>query len=353
MTVKVIRAKGSDVCPSGSYALYEHPNCNGSVEGRVVIADESIAKNFGEIGDRGFSDTATCVVNKTKRTLELFQHPDLKGECLKVPPGGPYDLRELKNERGACLNDDVSSTRIGDVPSQGLINQFRNSGYQVFGGKVDKETGNAEGASGMFGAFANVGYVATGGKIAGKDQQAEQVAAAEKAAAAKAAAREVLYEVRIITAKDDWAGTDADVFCQFARGDRKSGWTKLDKPNYNDFEKGDDDTYSVYAPGDFGDPKHIEFKVENKDDMWLLQWVTVKPWGHGSRGPVWHCPLLNDTKVWMHTKNLAPGEGAGGLTVGAQVSLFLAPGESAVKGEPNPDAERYGRAVVGAWKHPG
>ncbi|KUL42767.1 PLAT/LH2 domain-containing protein [Streptomyces regalis] len=307
-----------------------------------MIADESIAKNFGEIGDGSFSGMATSVVNKTKRTLELFEHPDLKGECLKVPPGGPYELRDIKNERGASLNDHVYSARLGDLPFQGLINRFRNTGYQAFGGKVDKESGKAEGASGgVIGAVANLGYVATGGKMAGKDQQSELIAAQERAAAA--AVKPLRYVVRVITRKLDRSGTDDDVFCQFARGDRKSGWVKLDTPRYNDFEKGDDDEYEVTTPGHFGDPQRVEFKISG-DDKWLLQWVNMRNWGN--KDSTRHCPLLNVTKVWLSTAHFELGEGAGGIHPGAEISLFLALGADAVQNEPNPDAEKWARAMT-------
>ncbi|MBT2453148.1 hypothetical protein J7F03_40280 [Streptomyces sp. ISL-43] len=137
MTVKVIDGKGSGACPQGYYALYEHPHCNGSANGRVLIADQSMDDHhMGPPID--FRSTATCVVNRSSRTLELFQRPGLQGERLPVPPGGPYDLRELKNENSSSLNDAVCSTRLGEPPSETLLGKFRKAGHQVTGGKVDQ-----------------------------------------------------------------------------------------------------------------------------------------------------------------------------------------------------------------------
>ncbi|GAA3834873.1 hypothetical protein GCM10022403_079570 [Streptomyces coacervatus] len=336
MTKKIIRAKGSDACPRGHYALYDHPNCNNSVAGRVLVADESVG-SFGEAGDGSMNDSVTSVVNKTTRTLQLYEHGNGTGERLDIPPGGPYDLREVRNEKGRGLNDVVSSTRLGDPPSSGLLDRFRRLGYQTAGGSVDKDSGKGQGSSGPLGGLADLGFVASGGKMAGKDTQSEQVAAAEKAAAAKAATP-VVYAVRILTADEHEAGTTDDIHVRFRRGDRESDWVLLDLKGERDLRRGFDDTYRISAPGDFGDPKRIEFKTSGTDD-WLLKWINVtSPDGKS----IWHCPLLNSTKVWLtqDAKTMDDKEDGYYWAVN-EVSLFLGPGEWAVEGESNPDGEAF------------
>ncbi|EST34520.1 PLAT/LH2 domain-containing protein [Streptomyces roseochromogenus] len=331
MTKTIKRGKGSEACPRGYYALYDHPNCNNSVPGRVLVADESVG-NFRDAGDSSFNDSVTCVVNKTTRTLELYEHEKSGGERVDIPPGGPYDLRYIKNANGKSLSDLVSSTRLGDPPSPGLIEGFRRLGYQVAGGKVDKDTGTGQGSSGPLGRVADLGFVATGGKMAGKDTQSEQVAAAEKKAAQKAAATPLVFGVSIKTAKEDWAGTDDDVLCRFQRADRKSEWVKLDSAA-NDFEAGSWRTYQVSMPGDFGTPQRIALKTSG-DDKWLLEWVVVTL----PDQTYLHAPYLNDTYIWISQGTPKVGE-AGSWPWRHEADLYLGPGDKAVKGEKNPDAE--------------
>lgn len=343
MTIKVIEGNGSEACPQGYYALYEHPNCNGTAKGRVLIADQSMDDHHMG-APVNFRDTATCVVNRTSRTLELFQSPGLQGERLNVPPGGPYDLRELKNEHSKSLNDDVSSTRLGDPPSDSLLSKFRKAGYQVSGGKVDQETGEGQAGDSITSTLRNIGFVGTGGKVAGKDKQKkqdEQLAAQEKAAAEKAARTSQTYQVRIKTADERDAGTDDDVHCRFRRGDRVSGWVLLDRPNERDLRAGFNDWYDITVPGDFGAPKRIEFKTSGTND-WLLEWLVVQTTDQESQ---WHCPMLDRTKVWL-SKDAPPTaelEDRGHFYAQTSVSLFLAPGRQPVENEPNPDYEAWGR----------
>lgn len=343
MTIKVIEGNGSEACPQGYYALYEHPNCNGTAKGRVLIADQSMDDHHMG-APVNFRDTTTCVVNRTSRTLELFQRPGLQGERLTVPPGGPYDLRELKNEQSKSLNDDVSSTRLGDPPSDSLLSKFRKAGYQVSGGKVDQETGEGQAGDSITSTLRNIGWVGTGGKVAEKDKQkkqSDQLAAQEKAAAEKAAKTPQTYQVKIKTAGDSDAGTTDDIHCRFRRGERVSEWVNLDRPAQADLRAGYDDWYDLAVPGDFGAPKRIEFKTNGTDD-WLLEWVIVQTTDQKSQ---WHCPMLNLTKVWL-SKDAPPNPelvDRGHFYAQKSVSLFLALGYQPVKDEPNPDYQAWGR----------
>ncbi|MEU5538463.1 PLAT/LH2 domain-containing protein [Streptomyces sp. NPDC020362] len=147
------------------------------------------------------------------------------------------------------------------------------------------------------------------------------------------ATADVHYDVRILTGAEGGGGTDCDIECQFLRGGKGSGWKLLDIAG-NDFEQGDDDTYQTSTRWDFGAPDRIAFKTSGTD-AWLIQWVNVK-----NGNAVWHCPKLNTTRQWLagRQRNMQDKDDKYPWAVN-EVSFFLAPGEWAVKGEPNPDQE--------------
>ncbi|GGX75686.1 PLAT/LH2 domain-containing protein [Streptomyces hiroshimensis] len=110
------------------------------------------------------------------------------------------------------------------------------------------------------------------------------VAALTAAPAAQAAPSPVdIYTITIHTCDRRYAGTDntPQVRVTNARG-QHSSWTKLDKPGYNDFERGDRDSYPVPVPMGFGQPTRIQLWKGGRDDWCFDSVIFSAPGGSPS-----------------------------------------------------------------------
>ncbi|NQE34738.1 PLAT/LH2 domain-containing protein [Microcoleus asticus] len=86
------------------------------------------------------------------------------------------------------------------------------------------------------------------------------------------------YPVTIKTGDRPDAGTDANVYIQIIGDLGSTAEEKLDKPGYDDFEKGDEDTYEVSSDELIGIPEQVIISHDNKHSKseWYLNWVKVK-----------------------------------------------------------------------------
>uniref|UniRef100_A0A8C6P6U3 Arachidonate 5-lipoxygenase b, tandem duplicate 2 n=1 Tax=Nothobranchius furzeri TaxID=105023 RepID=A0A8C6P6U3_NOTFU len=86
------------------------------------------------------------------------------------------------------------------------------------------------------------------------------------------------YTVTIATGNQWFAGTDDYVYITLVGSEKCSERTLLDKPLYNDFERGAVDSYDVRVGEDLGDI--VLVKIEKKkywmQDDWYCRYVTVK-----------------------------------------------------------------------------
>jgi hypothetical protein len=87
----------------------------------------------------------------------------------------------------------------------------------------------------------------------------------------------LLYKVRIRTGEESGAGTNANVFIQVTGDLGRIERQILDKPNYNDFETGDEDDYWLYAEKSIGIPEEVYIGHDNSgsDAGWYLDWVKI------------------------------------------------------------------------------
>ncbi|MFF8604244.1 PLAT/LH2 domain-containing protein [Streptomyces sp. NPDC015232] len=85
------------------------------------------------------------------------------------------------------------------------------------------------------------------------------------------------------------AGTDDNVWGRLRdTGGAESMWVLFDKPGYNDFEAGDQDTYQVPTPDGFGKLKEIEIWKDGGNGLCLN-----------------HIQVAGDTwGVWSHSGNV-------------------------------------------------
>ncbi|XP_041866922.1 polyunsaturated fatty acid 5-lipoxygenase [Melanotaenia boesemani] len=107
------------------------------------------------------------------------------------------------------------------------------------------------------------------------------------------------YIVTIATGNQWFAGTDDYIYITLVGTEGCSEKTLLDKPLYNDFERGAVDSYDVSAGEDLGDI--VLVKVEKKKywmhDDWYCRYVTIKtPSGDYAEFPCFRW-LVNDKEV--------------------------------------------------------
>ncbi|NEQ15923.1 PLAT/LH2 domain-containing protein [Moorena sp. SIO3A2] len=82
----------------------------------------------------------------------------------------------------------------------------------------------------------------------------------------------------IHTGDKQYAGTDANVYFRVAKGD----WWLLDKPCYNDFERGDTDTYGPFKVSNLKATELSRVPIELKHDGkyvgpdWYVNWLNLE-----------------------------------------------------------------------------
>ncbi|XP_012693864.1 polyunsaturated fatty acid 5-lipoxygenase isoform X1 [Clupea harengus] len=86
------------------------------------------------------------------------------------------------------------------------------------------------------------------------------------------------YTVTVATGSQWFAGTDDYIYVTLVGTERCSDRTLLDKPLYNDFERGAIDSYDISVGEDLGDIELV--KIEKKkywfQDDWYCRFITVK-----------------------------------------------------------------------------
>ncbi|KAE8280643.1 Arachidonate 5-lipoxygenase [Larimichthys crocea] len=86
------------------------------------------------------------------------------------------------------------------------------------------------------------------------------------------------YTVTVSTGSQWFAGTDDYIYITLVGTERCSERTLLDKPLYNDFERGAVDSYNVKVAEELGDI--VLVKIEKKKywvhDDWYCRYITVK-----------------------------------------------------------------------------
>lgn len=86
--------------------------------------------------------------------------------------------------------------------------------------------------------------------------------------------------ITIKTSKSSWSGTDDNVYFGLVLNDNSVLEILMDKPGYNDFEKGDNDTYIFKLPRTvkYSEIKQIRLRKDyvNFDDDWKMEHITVK-----------------------------------------------------------------------------
>lgn len=111
----------------------------------------------------------------------------------------------------------------------------------------------------------------------------------------------IAFSVTITTPNRDYAGTDADVFIEIA------GHSNLmDKPKYNDFERGDTDTYYFPIAMTLGDLRTMRIRVHHnnkgRNSGWYCGRVTMQVQYSGSS-------YMRLYKAWPDVGWLAKDEG--------------------------------------------
>ncbi|MFL0028476.1 PLAT/LH2 domain-containing protein [Streptomyces sp. NBUL23] len=98
------------------------------------------------------------------------------------------------------------------------------------------------------------------------------VTAPAHATEAQAPARGETYTFVIETRNVLYGGTDSDIRGQLtnAKGET-TPWTLFDRSGYNDFERGDRDSYTITAPAGFGEPTAFQLAKDGRDDWAVLQ----------------------------------------------------------------------------------
>ncbi|KAG7265104.1 hypothetical protein CRUP_018232 [Coryphaenoides rupestris] len=107
------------------------------------------------------------------------------------------------------------------------------------------------------------------------------------------------YTVTVATGSQWFAGTDDYIYVTLVGTEHCSEGTLLDKPMYNDFERGAVDSYNVSVGEDLGEI--VLVKIEKKkywvQDDWYCRYVTVKtPGGEYLEFPCFHW-LVDDKEV--------------------------------------------------------
>jgi hypothetical protein len=86
----------------------------------------------------------------------------------------------------------------------------------------------------------------------------------------------VPYEVTVFTGNVKNAGTNANVYIKFFGRAGETGDILLDHPNYNDFEKGQVDTFEIMAPS-VGQLTAIRIRHDNSGNKpgWYVEKINV------------------------------------------------------------------------------
>uniref|UniRef100_UPI00358E5185 polyunsaturated fatty acid 5-lipoxygenase isoform X2 n=1 Tax=Myxine glutinosa TaxID=7769 RepID=UPI00358E5185 len=92
-----------------------------------------------------------------------------------------------------------------------------------------------------------------------------------------------VYVVTICTGKKYFAGTDDYIYIRLDGMEQSSDVVLLDKPWYNDFERGAVDAYEVESVEDLGDIWAVSLTKRNflLTDDWFCSWVAVRDPRHG------------------------------------------------------------------------
>lgn len=91
-----------------------------------------------------------------------------------------------------------------------------------------------------------------------------------------------VFELNIKTGTISNSGTDCSVYAQLVdENGKETGWTNLSDihPDSNAFEKGDNSTFYISAPNDFGKVQYVELKSESNGTAasdWYIDDITVK-----------------------------------------------------------------------------
>ena len=93
------------------------------------------------------------------------------------------------------------------------------------------------------------------------------LAALASVPAPAAASESAYYYVSVFTGKDEDAGTNGDVFITLNGTSGSFGPFELDTKDYDDFERGENQTYLVTTPSDLGRITSIKLKMDD-DDGW-------------------------------------------------------------------------------------
>ncbi|XP_043112193.1 polyunsaturated fatty acid 5-lipoxygenase isoform X2 [Puntigrus tetrazona] len=107
------------------------------------------------------------------------------------------------------------------------------------------------------------------------------------------------YTVTVATGTQWFAGTDDYIYMTLVGSERCSERTLLDKPLYNDFERGAVDSYDISVGEDLGEIELV--KIEKKkywmQDDWYCKYITVKtPYGDYIEFPCFRW-LVDDKEV--------------------------------------------------------
>lgn len=122
------------------------------------------------------------------------------------------------------------------------------------------------------------------------------------------------YNVKVNTSCEGGAGTDADVYIQLIGTQGITGEYSLDTSGYNDFEKCDNDTYTITTNEYLGTIEKIHIRVDdsntNDNPAWSLDHIEIS---HSSSGQNynWVFPVHKWIGFPEHNQNLAPNQLAG------------------------------------------
>merc|ERR1712037_968858 len=81
------------------------------------------------------------------------------------------------------------------------------------------------------------------------------------------------YIIQVQTSTKMFSGTDDDVFIDIIGESAQTGWTNLDNPYKNDFERGNTDKFKLYFR-DLGTLQAVRLKKSGRDD-WRVHSVQI------------------------------------------------------------------------------
>ncbi|CAG5097509.1 Oidioi.mRNA.OKI2018_I69.XSR.g15108.t1.cds [Oikopleura dioica] len=87
------------------------------------------------------------------------------------------------------------------------------------------------------------------------------------------------FTIHVRTSTKIFSGTDDDVFIDIIGESAQTGWTKLDNPYKNDFERGNTDKFKLYFT-DLGTINAVRLKKNGRDD-WRVHSVQIDTTGGG------------------------------------------------------------------------